>query len=171
MRIVIIEASGLVSNVLAVPDTWTVAGDGSSVTGPNIATSDMEEGENAPSVGQMSSIEAPAGGLIVASDIADIGATYEAGEFTPPPPVPVPPKRQFSFLEFMDLFTDSEQLALAGAAMTDAATKLWYDRAVGAQFISLDDARLTAGLDAMVAAELLTAPRRDRVLQGLPPDV
>lgn len=169
MRIVIIEASGLVSNVLAVPDTWAVTVDGSSASGPNVASSDMEEGEHAPSVGEVSSIAAPEGGLIVASDTADIGATYEAGEFTSPPPVPMPPKRQFSFLEFMDLFTDDEQLALAGAAMADAATKLWYDRAVGAQFISLDDARLTAGLDAMVAAELLTAGRRDRVLQGLQP--
>lgn len=79
-------------------------------------------------------------------------------------------KRQFSFLAFMDLFTDAKQLAIAGAAMTDVPTKLGYDPAVGAQFIWLDDPPLTAGLGALVAAGLLTAPRRDRVPQGLGPD-
>lgn len=86
------------------------------------------------------------------------------------PDAPVPVRRtRFSFLEFMDLFTEAEQLAIAGAAMTDVATKLWYDRAVGAQFIDLADARLIGGLQAMVAAGLLTSGRRDRVLKGLPP--
>jgi hypothetical protein len=110
------------------------------------------------------------GATLKASDTAGVGWTYAGGKFTGPEPEPAPPKRQFTFLEFMDLFTDEDQLAIAGAAMTDAPTKLWYDRAVGAQFISLDDPRLTAGLDAMVAAELLTADRRNRVVQGLPPE-
>lgn len=86
-----------------------------------------------------------------------------------PSAIPSAPAPRFSFLEFMDLFTEAEQLAIAGAAMTDAATKLWYDRAVGAQFIDLTDARLTAGMQAMVTAGLLTSGRRDRVLAGLPP--
>lgn len=78
-------------------------------------------------------------------------------------------RTRFSFLEFMDLFTEAEQLAIAGAAMTNVATKLWYDRAVGAQFIDLTDARLTAGLEAIVTAGLLTSARRTRVLKGLAP--
>lgn len=76
---------------------------------------------------------------------------------------------RLSFLEFMDLFTEAEQLAIAGAAMTDVATKLWYDRAAGAQFIDLGDERLAAGLQKMVDAKLLTAARRTRVLKGSPP--
>lgn len=80
-----------------------------------------------------------------------------------------PPAPRLSFLEFMDLFTEAEQLAIAGAAMTDAATKLWYDRAVGAQFIDLADPRLTAGMQATVTAGLLTSARRNRVLKGLAP--
>jgi len=83
---------------------------------------------------------------------------------------PVIPPSRLSFLEFMDLFTNEEQLALAGAAMTDAPTKLWYDRAVGAQFIALDDERLAEGLDAMVLADIIPAARKTRVLQGLPPE-
>lgn len=76
---------------------------------------------------------------------------------------------KMSFLQFMDLFTEAEQLAIAGAAMTDAATKLWYDRAVGAQFIDLGDERLVAGLQKIVDANLLTATRRNRILNGLAP--
>lgn len=76
---------------------------------------------------------------------------------------------RLSFLQFMDLFTEDEQLAVAGAAMTDAPTKLWYDRAVGAQFIDLGDERLAAGLQKMVDAKLLTAARRDRILRGVAP--
>lgn len=76
---------------------------------------------------------------------------------------------KLSFLEFMDLFTEAEQMAIAGAAMADVATKLWYDRAVGAQFIDLGDARLSAGLQALVKAKCITAARRERVLLGVPP--
>lgn len=79
------------------------------------------------------------------------------------------PDVRLSFLEFMDLFTEDEQLAIASAAMTDVATKLWYDRAVGAQFINLEDPRLEAGFQVLVNRQLVTAERRDRVLKGLPP--
>lgn len=91
---------------------------------------------------------------------------YEAAAASYQPSVPA---LRLSFLQFMDLFTDEEQLALAGAAMTDAATKLWYDRAVGAQFIALDDARLAAGLQAFVDAGLISGARRDLVLAGQGP--
>lgn len=77
--------------------------------------------------------------------------------------------QQISFREFIRLFTEGEQLAIASAAMADATTKLWYDQAVGAQFIDLGDPDLAAGMQAMVDAKLLTAARRNRVLKGLPP--
>ena len=93
---------------------------------------------------------------------ADFRLQGYTGEVTAPAP-------RLSFLQFMDLFTETEQLAIAGAAMTDPATKLWYDRAVGAQFIALDDPRLATGLQAFVDAELIDAHRRDQVLQGQPP--
>lgn len=80
---------------------------------------------------------------------------------------PLAPK--MTFLEFMDLFTGAEQLAIAGAAMTEAAIKLWYDRALGASYIAIDDARLAAGLQTLVDADLITSARRARVLAGLPP--
>lgn len=95
--------------------------------------------------------------------IEAVVAAHDPSAAAPPPSV------HLSFLEFMDLFTEAEQIAIAGAAMADVPTKLWYDRAVGAQFIDLADARLTAGLQAMVSAGLLTSARRNRVLKGLAP--
>lgn len=93
-------------------------------------------------------------------------AMNAARQASAPPAMPV----RLSFLEFIDLFTEDEQLAIAGAAMTDAPTKLWYDRAVGAQFIDLTDQRLATGLQALVDAKLLTSARRSRVLNGLAPE-
>lgn len=103
--------------------------------------------------------------LSVPDDRAEDADAFYA---SPPPPGPKPSSK-LSFLEFMDLFTEAEQMAIAGAAMTDVATKLWYDRAVGAQFIDTGDERLAAGLEKMVGAGLLTKTRRSRVLKGLPP--
>ena len=54
--------------------------------------------------------------------------------------------------------------------MTDPATKLWYDRAVGAQYIDLSDQRLSIGLQAMVDAQIISAARMERVLQGSAPE-
>nr|WP_047576489.1 hypothetical protein [Methylobacterium sp. ZNC0032] len=160
---------GIVTNLIELPDNYVIASDRKSAAG--IATYEVQGPEGSEIVDYDAGYAAHSGALLfVADPDAEPGWTYAAGVFAPPPEEPDSPKRQFSFLEFMDLFTGEEQLAIAGAAMTDAATKLWYDRAVGAQFISLDDARLTAGLDAMVTAGLLTAPRSDRVMQGLPPE-
>ena len=166
MRICEIK-NGVVSAVLELPDGYTIAANKKSASGK--ASYEIRGHEGVELVEYDSTYTAPDGATLVASTEADVGWAYAGGNFSAPAVEPDLPKRLLSFLEFMDLFTDAEQLALAGAAMTDAPTKLWYDRAVGAQFISLGDPRLTAGLDAMVAAELLSAARRNRVLQGLPP--
>lgn len=84
---------------------------------------------------------------------------------TPEPYVapPAPPK-QFTSLEYLDLFTESEQLAVAAAAMENAAIKLWYDRMLAASFITLADERTEAGLDALVSAGLITSARRTAIV-------
>lgn len=81
--------------------------------------------------------------------------------------VPEMPPKQFSSLEFLDLFTGSEQLAVATAAMQSAQVKLWYDRTLAAMFITLADPRTAAGLDALVAMGLLTATRRDEIIGAM----
>lgn len=79
---------------------------------------------------------------------------------------PAPPK-QFTSLEYLDLFTSAEQLAVATAAMNNATVKLWYDRMLAASFITLADPRTEAGLDALVSAGLLTAARKTAIVGAM----
>ena len=90
------------------------------------------------------------------------GNTPEAAD----PPPPAPPK-QFSSLEFFDLFTPAEQLAIATAAMQSAQVKLWYDRTLAAMFITLADPRTEGGLTALVGAGLLTAERKAAIVGAM----
>lgn len=89
--------------------------------------------------------------------IAEVEATYVPPE--PAPPVPI----KFSSLDFLDLFTESEQLAVASAAMTNVQAKLWYDRTLAAEFVTLEDPRTEAGLDALVVMGLITATRKAEI--------
>ena len=82
----------------------------------------------------------------------------------PAPPAPVP---QFTSLQYLDLFTSAEQLAVATAAMENATVKLWYDRMLAASFITLADPRTEAGLNALVTAGLLTAARKAAIVEAM----
>ena len=88
---------------------------------------------------------------------------------TPEPadPLPPAPPKQFTSLEFLDLFTEDEQLAFATAAMQSAQVKLWYDRTLAASFITLADSRTEAGLQALVGAGLLTQARKDEIVEAM----
>ena len=80
-----------------------------------------------------------------------------------------PPQCQFSFLEFMNLFTAAEQLVLVEASLTFPAIKLWYDMAMGAAYIDLNDPRTGTGLQALVDFNLISAERMASVMAGQGP--
>ena len=80
-------------------------------------------------------------------------------------PEPVYPQR--TSLEFLDLFTEAEQLAVATAAMQSPQVKLWYDRTLAAMFVTLADPRTEAGLTALVGAGLLTAERKAAIVAAM----
>ena len=67
---------------------------------------------------------------------------------------------RFVPLEFLDLFTEAEQLAVVQASLSNAAVKLWYDRVLAASYITLDDPRVETGLAALTAAGLLSEERK-----------
>ena len=90
--------------------------------------------------------------------------TAEVATHTAPRPLPPPTPKQFTSLEFLDLFTDAEQLAVVSAAMASAQVKLWYDRMLAAMFVSLADVRTGEGLQALVSAGLLTQARREAIV-------
>jgi len=76
-------------------------------------------------------------------------------------PLPAP---RWTWLQFIERFTESEQLAIVTASMSSAPIKLWYDKAVGAEFIQADEPRTVAGMQALVDAELISAERRAEIL-------
>lgn len=88
----------------------------------------------------------------------------ELATFTPPRPTDLP---RFVPLDFLDLFTEAEQFAVAEAAMASAQVKLWYDRVLAATYITIDDPRVEAGLDALVSAGLLSPQRKAAVMAAM----
>jgi hypothetical protein len=95
--------------------------------------------------------------------VAAVQAVYAAHD----PAAAAPPPRQLAPLDFMALFTEAELEAIVAATIQTAAIKLWYDRMLAARYIDLDDPLTSAGLDALVAAGLLTAARTASVLSGM----
>ena len=71
---------------------------------------------------------------------------------------------ELSSLQFMDRFSEATQLAVVAAAKQNDSVKLWYDRMLAADVINLDDPRTIAGLNAMVAANVITADEAEIAL-------
>lgn len=111
------------------------------------------------------------GFLLVPTDTAGPGWSYVDGEFVAPEPEPrAPVYPQFTALEMLDLFTESEQLAVVGATMVEPAVKLWYDRLIAATFVTYEDPRTEGGLQALVDAELLTPQRKAEIAAAMQPE-
>lgn len=73
-------------------------------------------------------------------------------------------QRIFTSLEFLELFTTEEQLAVVERTLTSAPIKLWYDRLLAAGYVDLEDPRTESGLSALVAADLITETRKNEIL-------
>ena len=69
-------------------------------------------------------------------------------------------------LEFIEQFTEAEQVAIVTAAQSSAALRLWYDKAMAAAQIVSTDPRLVSGMDALVNAGLITTQRKTEILGG-----
>jgi hypothetical protein len=87
---------------------------------------------------------------------------------TPNPYVPPPePTPNLTFLQFMALFTASEQAAIVNSA--DLQIKLFTLMAAGAGSIQLNNAEVTTGVNYLVTAGILTSDREKAVLSNTPP--
>lgn len=102
-------------------------------------------------------------GQEVPEGMVELTSEELAALFAGPPAQP----RQFTSLELLDLFTPDEQLAVATAAMTIPQVKLWYDRLLAAQYVTIADARTEAGLSALVAGGLLTTERKSQIVAAM----
>lgn len=104
---------------------------------------------------------------ITEEEFNEILATINA---PPQEPEPLPPQYpKFTALEMLDLFSDTEQLAVVNATMTNAAVKLWYDRMIAATFVTYEDPRTEGCLQALVDSGLLTAERKAEIVAAMLP--
>ena len=101
----------------------------------------------------------------MAVEIAPV-AGLQQWRMDPLTPKPVAPKHLGS-LAFLALFTEAEQAAVAQSAMTNVQVKLWYDKMLAAEFVTIDDPRTGAGLDSLVAMGLLTADRKAAIAAAM----
>lgn len=81
-----------------------------------------------------------------------------------PTPEPEPQYPRFFGNEKLDLFTQSEQLAVVTATMSDPLVKLMYDRLLGAAYLTYEDAETEQGLHLLVDKGLLTAARKAEIV-------
>lgn len=93
----------------------------------------------------------------------EIPARFFAG-YTPNPE---PKMLHFTSLEYLELFTEAEQLAVVEATMVSAPIKLWYDKLLAASFVTRADPRTEQGLDTLVSAGLLTEQRKAEILDAM----
>lgn len=92
----------------------------------------------------------------------------------PEDPIPVDnPNKEFSPVDFMDLFKPEEEIAIRLAAKEatpeGVAMEMFLDRVKNVSFIRLDDPRVTAGLAALKTAGIISEARRKKIAAGAAP--
>jgi hypothetical protein len=76
--------------------------------------------------------------------------------------------RQCTPLEFIERFTDAEQLAIVTLVMANPVIKLWYDKMLASRFVNFDDARTQKGMKALVDIGIIDAARSIAILPPYP---
>ena len=109
------------------------------------------------------SVDPHDGTTMVPSTTARIGDLYSVGVFSPPTPPP-PQTTGLNFLQFMALFTPTEQAAIAMSS--DPQVRIFIMMATGASQIDLTDDRVITGVNYLASIGLIAAPRVARVLSG-----
>jgi len=109
-------------------------------------------------------------GAVIPADPSNIDrqqydAWLAAGNMPQPAPEAAAPQAPGLLpLQFIERFTEAEQLAIVTASMQVPAVKLWYDKLLSASEVVQTDARLIAGMAALVEAGLITSERSAQVL-------
>lgn len=79
-------------------------------------------------------------------------------------PVSVPTPKQFTPLEYMDLFTDEVLIAIEIAAETDPVLRVLLRKQQSASYILLTDPRTIQGMQLLVAKSLITQTEYDEIM-------
>ena len=67
-------------------------------------------------------------------------------------------------LEFIEEFTDHEQVAVKTLAMSNTQIGLWYDKLLASQVVVANDERLLTGLQALVDAKVISKEKINTIL-------
>ncbi len=98
---------------------------------------------------------------------AQVGMTYDAQTDTfTPPPAPPDYGRTVDAREFLQLFTAAERKAIRNAGKADDDVADWYALASVPLPIRLKHHTTMAGLNFLISKGLLTAARRDAILNS-----
>lgn len=95
--------------------------------------------------------------------LQEVKDAYEEALAEQPTPVQQPETKTFP-LSFFERFTEAEQLAIVTATMQVPQVKLWYDKLIAATEVVYADPRVSAGMDALVVAGLITQARSEQIL-------
>jgi len=96
-----------------------------------------------------------------------IGIGHNINDPAPEPfidPVPTQPVPKCTPLQFIEKFTDAEQLAIVTAAMSSPALRLWYDKLMASQEVVFSDPRMSSGMEALVTFGLISEARSEEIL-------
>jgi hypothetical protein len=94
-----------------------------------------------------------------------IGIGHHIDEPVPVVPEEAPaPQTRCTPLQFIEKFTDSEQLAIVTAAMSSPALRLWYDKLMASQEVVFSDPRLSSGMEALATVGLISETRSEEIL-------
>lgn len=77
---------------------------------------------------------------------------------------------QFPVRDFLALFTREEKLTVKAATRVSDEIGLWYDEMLASSYITAADPDTIAGIEALVAAGLLTAEREAEILAAMQPE-
>jgi len=104
-------------------------------------------------------VEAPAG--------VGIGWTLDGGQWVAPPEPESVARTRLTRLEFRDMLTGAEKVAIYTAAESNVQIKIWLDDLAAAEFVELTDARTIAAVNSLETATLIGEGRAAEILAGL----
>lgn len=111
---------------------------------------------------------APGPGVDCSNPTAQMGWSFAGGVYTPAPaPAPVYQTEKLTFLQFMGLFTLTEQAAIISSP--DIQVRVFVVMASGAGAIDLDNPQVSGGVQYLAALGLIAPARVAAVLAGMPP--
>ena len=77
---------------------------------------------------------------------------------------PQPVIKSWTPLEFIEEFTEQEQVSVKTLAMSNAQIGLWYDKLLASQLVVANDDRLLTGLQALVDAKVISKEKINTIL-------